>query len=211
MNPPTYPLTPRPTAVQLFQCRDGDYLQIMDPTQQLDYASLPTMWDVMAEGVDISTPEGVAEAFKKRPLESWLAELRAIDVAVEPAYQMGEVLRHPEVQANGYVTEVDDPDFGKTIQPNLPFHTDAPLKTGRPAPRLGESGDIAWSAPASKASPASAPSHPLTGTRVLDLGMFLAGPMGPSLMGDMGADVIKVEALTGDRIRFMHRYFQCMT
>ena len=42
-NPPTYPLTPRPTAVQLFQCRDGDYLQIMDPTQQLDYASLPTM------------------------------------------------------------------------------------------------------------------------------------------------------------------------
>jgi crotonobetainyl-CoA:carnitine CoA-transferase CaiB-like acyl-CoA transferase len=48
----------------------------------------------------------------------------------------------------------------------------------------------------------------LEGTRVLDLGMFLAGPMGPSLMGDMGADVIKVEALTGDRIRFMHRYYQ---
>jgi len=44
--------------------------------------------------------------------------------------------------------------------------------------------------------------------RVLDLGMFLAGPMGPSMMGDMGANVIKVEALTGDRIRFMHRYYQ---
>ncbi len=208
-NPPTYPLAPRPTAVQLFQCKDGDYLQIMDPTQQLDYASLPTMWDVMAEGVDISTPEGVAEAFRKRPLESWLADLRAIDVAVEPAYPMGEVLRHSEVRANGYVIEVDDPDFGKTIQPNLPFHTDAPLKTGHPAPRLGEGGDTTWSASAAKASPAGAPANPLTGTRVLDLGMFLAGPMGPSLMGDMGADVIKVEALTGDRIRFMHRYYQC--
>src|SRR3546814_14610945 len=32
--------------------------------------------------------------------------------------------------------------------------------------------------------------------------------MGPSMMGDMGANVIKVEALTGDRIRFMHRYYQ---
>src|SRR3546814_12454871 len=38
--------------------------------------------------------------------------------------------------------------------------------------------------------------------------MFLAGPMGPSMMGDMGANVIKVEALTRDRIRFMHRYYQ---
>src|SRR3546814_2125324 len=38
--------------------------------------------------------------------------------------------------------------------------------------------------------------------------MFLAGPMGPSMMGDMGANVIKVEALTGDRIRFMHRCYQ---
>lgn len=208
-NPPIWPLAPRPTAMQLFQCKDGDWLQIMDPTQQLDYASLPTMWDVMAEGADISTPEGVIHAFKQRPLDAWLADLRALDVAVEPAYPMGEVLRHPEVIANGYVVEIDDPALGKTIQPNLPFHTDAPLKTGRPAPRLGEGGEGAWPASAAAPAPSAAPAEPLMGTRVLDLGMFLAGPMGPSLMGDMGADVIKVEALTGDRIRFMHRYYQC--
>lgn len=208
-NPVTYPLAPRPTALQLFQCLAGDWLQIMDPTQQLDYATLPTMWDVIAEGADISTPEGVADAFRKRPLESWLADLRAIDIAVEPAYPMGEVLRHPEVQANGYVIEIDDPELGSTIQPNLPYHTDAPLKTGRPAPRLGEGGGNDWAAPSAPTGNGKAPAHPLTGTRVLDLGMFLAGPMGPSLMGDMGADVIKVEALTGDRIRFMHRYYQC--
>ena len=209
-NPPIWPFAPRPTAMQLFQCQDGDWLQIMDPTRQLDYASLPTMWDVMAEGADISTPEAVVEAFKQRPRDSWLADLRAMDVAVEPAYQMGEVLRHPEVVANGYVVEIDDPALGKTVQPNLPFHTDAPLKTGRPAPRLGEGGNQAWPAARYETSaPLAAPVEPLAGTRVLDLGMFLAGPMGPSLMGDMGADVIKVEALTGDRIRFMHRYYQC--
>lgn len=208
-NPETYPLAPRPTAMQLFQCSDGRWLQMMDPTRQFDFASLPTMWDVMAEGVEIGTPEGVVEAFKKRPLEAWLAELRALDVAVEPAQPMGEVLRHPEVIAQDYVIKIDDPHFGQTTQPNLPFHTDAPLKTGCPSPRLGEGGDRGWSGTQAPVGQNSAPKHPLEGVRILDLGMFLAGPMGPSLMGDMGADVIKVEALTGDRIRFMHRYYQC--
>jgi crotonobetainyl-CoA:carnitine CoA-transferase CaiB-like acyl-CoA transferase len=233
-NPPTYPLAARPTAMQLFQCKGGDWMQIMDPTQQFDYATLPTMWDVIAQGGSVETPEAAIEAFKQHPIEAWIADLRAADIAVEPAYPMGEVLRHPDVIANGYAIEVDDPALGKTIQPNVPFHTDAPLMVGRAAPRLGEGGTNAWNAPPrhpgegrdpepqAKESLAglgpglrrgdeedAGPEHPLSGVRVLDLGMFLAGPMAPSLMGDMGANVIKVEALTGDRIRFMHRYFQC--
>ncbi|NBU84937.1 MAG: hypothetical protein EBS21_10195, partial [Sphingomonadaceae bacterium] len=207
-NPATYPLGPRAMSIQLFKCKDGDWLQIMDPTRQLDYATLPTMWDVLAEGADLSTEEGTSAAFRQRPLANWLADLRAIDVAVEPAFPMGEVLKHDDVRANGYVIEIDDPELGKTTQPNVPFHTDAPLKTGRPAPRLSEGGEVDWQAPPSPIGSNVQAPHPLTGTRVLDLGMFLAGPMGPSLMGDMGADVIKVEALTGDRIRFMHRYYQ---
>jgi crotonobetainyl-CoA:carnitine CoA-transferase CaiB-like acyl-CoA transferase len=208
-NPPTYPLAPRPTAMQLFQCKGGDWMQIMDPTQQCDYATLPTMWDVMAEGFSVETPEATIEAFKQRPIEAWIADFRAADIAVEPAYPMGEVLRHPDVIANGYVVEVDDPALGLCVQPNVPFHTDAPMKVGQPAPRLGEGGERDWEAAPAHDEPKNAPEHPLTGARILDLGMFLAGPMAPSLMGDMGANVIKVEALTGDRIRFMHRYFQC--
>jgi len=208
-NPVTYPPDkPRAIAQQLFQCADGDWLQIMDPTRQFDYATMPTMWEVLAEAdIDLETEEGQAEAFRRRPLASWLADLRAADIAAEPAFPMGEVLRHEDVEANGYVIEVDDPEFGKTRQPNTPFHSDADLPQGRPAPRLGEGGDTGWPArPApEKAHP---PSEVLEGVRVLDLGMFLAGPMGPSMMGDMGADVVKVEALTGDRIRFMHRYYQ---
>ncbi|MBQ0772724.1 MAG: CoA transferase [Sphingomonadales bacterium] len=207
-NPPVYPLAARPIAMQLFQCQGGDWLQIMDPSQQFDHASLPTMWEVMAEGVEIDTPEGLVEAFKRRPLENWLADLRAADIAVEPAYPMGEVLRHPEVVANQYVVEVEDPELGKTRQPNVPFHTDADLPQGRPAPRPGEGGERDWIAPLAATSEGSSPKEILEGVRVLDFGMFLAGPMGPSMMGDMGANVIKVEALTGDRIRFMHRYYQ---
>ena len=208
-NPVTYPPDkPRAIAQQLFQCGDGDWLQIMDPTRQFDYATMPTMWEVMAEAdVDLESEAGIIDAFRRRPLDRWLADLRAADIAAEPAFPMGEVLRHDDAIANGYVVEVDDPELGKTRQPNTPFHSDADLPQGRPAPRPGEGGDAAW---APKPAPAAAerPAEVLEGVRVLDLGMFLAGPMGPSMMGDMGANVIKVEALTGDRIRFMHRYYQ---
>ena len=207
-NPITYPLAARPTAMQLFQCADGDWLQIMDPTQQFDYGSLPTMWEVMAEGVEIDSPQGAIEAFKRRPRDAWLGDLRAADIAVEPAYPMGEVLRHAEALANGYAIPVEDPALGTTVQPNVPFHIDGKIIAGRVAPRLGENGEAGWAQPPAPVGSNGTPAEVLQGVRILDLGMFLAGPMGASLLGDIGADVIKVEALTGDRIRFMHRYYQ---
>jgi crotonobetainyl-CoA:carnitine CoA-transferase CaiB-like acyl-CoA transferase len=42
---------------------------------------------------------------------------------------------------------------------------------------------------------------PLEGVRVLDFGQFLAGPLGPMVMADLGADVIKVEPVRGDGMR----------
>jgi crotonobetainyl-CoA:carnitine CoA-transferase CaiB-like acyl-CoA transferase len=42
---------------------------------------------------------------------------------------------------------------------------------------------------------------PLSGVVVLDLGQYLAGPYGAMILGDLGAEVIKVEPVRGDSMR----------
>jgi crotonobetainyl-CoA:carnitine CoA-transferase CaiB-like acyl-CoA transferase len=50
----------------------------------------------------------------------------------------------------------------------------------------------------------------LEGVRVIDFGQYLAGPFGPMIIGDLGAEVIKVEPVTGDGMRLAGKpFFAC--
>jgi crotonobetainyl-CoA:carnitine CoA-transferase CaiB-like acyl-CoA transferase len=50
----------------------------------------------------------------------------------------------------------------------------------------------------------------LEGVVLVDFGQYLAGPFGPMIIGDLGADVIKVEPITGDGMRMVNKpFFGC--
>jgi crotonobetainyl-CoA:carnitine CoA-transferase CaiB-like acyl-CoA transferase len=52
--------------------------------------------------------------------------------------------------------------------------------------------------------------HALEGVRLIDFGQYLAGPFGPMIIGDLGADVIKVEPVQGDGMRLAGKpFFGC--
>lgn len=48
---------------------------------------------------------------------------------------------------------------------------------------------------------------PMTGIKVVELGFWVAGPSCAAILADWGADVVKVEPLTGDPFRGMATYF----
>ncbi|MDO8363112.1 MAG: CoA transferase [Actinomycetota bacterium] len=209
----------------LFECGDGEWIHIMPPCPD----QTPLMQEVFAELGPEAIAEANANdvtgwapypnfganraAFRRRPSQQWLEHFWAHDIPAQPALAVGAILQNEQARLNRYVIDIDDPTAGTITVPGLPLTLDPPAGVRSPAPALGQhqaTAGAAWEprvAPEGTATGGAGPvgagqRWPLQGLKVLDFGNFLAGPLGPMLLADLGAEVIKVEATTGDPMRW---------
>jgi crotonobetainyl-CoA:carnitine CoA-transferase CaiB-like acyl-CoA transferase len=82
------------------------------------------------------------ELFATGPRDDWVERLRAADIVAAPINTVLEASNDPDVLANGYVTEVDYPEYGKRLKVHgSPWHfSETPARVGA-APKLGADND----------------------------------------------------------------------
>ncbi len=199
----------------IFECADGEWLTICggfaetEPVLEI-LAKLDDVALIMAD-LDTESQARWQTVFRSRSREEWLDMLWAADVPVMPVLEVGEIFGLEQSVAVGASIECLDPVFGQTLQAGSLIEGDLFCRVTRPSPRIGEHqeevfADWTTSAPGDSHGPSAntvppSESLPFAGLRVVDFGMYVAGPFAAQCLADLGADVIKVEPVSGDRAR----------
>ncbi len=87
------------------------------------------------------------EAYRAHDREKLVAEFQANNHAIEPIITMEEALAdpHPQLDANGMVATVDDPELGRTTQIGVPINLfGTPGAIRGPQPQVGEHNADIW-------------------------------------------------------------------
>ena len=207
----------------LYECADGEYIQIGCVHERFIARASEIMgigelvaeprFDNVRRGDGMTEEEelraAIAGAMKTRDAAQWAADFEAADVPFAPVRQGPVVLDDPQIRHNAMVLALKDPALGDTVQMGAPIRfAETPAD---PRPRAAASGPAPGLAPLSpEAAPAAGDGQdppPLAGVRVLEITNLIAGPTGGRLLGDLGADVIKLEPPGGDISRPIGRNY----
>ena len=209
---------PKSFAPSLFECADGRWIHVLSNADHVElmrsaldaldaHERVPAAPTTTILGL-FPLLDANRKVFKTLPAQTWLACLWDADVAVQPALPMGALYEDAQVLANAYAVDVEDPVWGLTRQPALPFRVSPAPHVYGPVPAPGNRA-AAWEDATPRAIHVvpDNPALPLAGLRILDFGNYLAGPFAMMLAADLGADVIKVEATSGDQMRWIEWCF----
>ncbi|KPM51680.1 carnitine dehydratase [Frankia sp. R43] len=194
-----------------YRCADGDYIQLWFGAKGAYEAFLQEIGDEPSEkGYTADLVSGAltergrrwAATFATAERADWLDRLSRAGIRCEPVLRPGEALTDPHVRETGLSVTADNPDLGPvTVLGPVARVTATSTPTAAPAD-ASYTGGVADTGARPGAS-----TRLLSGVRVLDLAAYLAGPVTAQVLGDLGADVVKVEPMSGDVHRSMEPMF----
>ncbi|ORA12718.1 CoA transferase [Mycobacterium arosiense ATCC BAA-1401 = DSM 45069] len=218
-TPEGAPQSPLLLALLAGTTKDGHWLQFAQVSPRLfremltEFGVLPLLADPKWKGFPALEDPGLYKEFwsillskvAERTLAEWTQCFENNPNLCAELFRSGpQVFDHPQLVHDGRSIVVDDPEVGPVRQPTTLIHTRrGPLRCPRPAPRIDDAASdrpmLGRQTASEKGGLADAP--PLAGVTILEFGEMFAAPYASSVLADLGARVIKFEAMNGDNIR----------